>query len=150
MKPSKSYKPDGFHDVTPYLVVKQGTAVKLIQFLVEGFGGKEAEHRSTTPDGRVMYAQVQLGDSAVELGEADDVAKITRMSLRYFVQDVDGVHRRAVAAGATVLMEPADQFYGERSSGVADPCGNTWWISKQVEELSFEEIEERAKKMAKA
>ncbi len=149
MKPSKNYKPDGFHDVVPYLVVAQGRAETLIRFLVEGFGGKEAEHRSTTPDGRVMYAQVRLGDSAVELGEADDPAKVTRMGLRYFVPDVDSMHRRAVAAGATVLMEPADQFYGERNSGITDPCGNSWWISTQIEELSFEEIEERAKAMAK-
>ncbi|MGI8771882.1 MAG: VOC family protein [Acidobacteriaceae bacterium] len=149
MKASRSYKPEGFHDVVPYLVVTLGTAEKLIRFLVEGFGGKESEHRSTTPEGRLMHTQVQLGDSAVELGETDDPAKVARMFLRYFVPDVDSVHQRAVAAGATVVMEPADQFYGERSSGVTDPCGNTWWISKQIEELSFEEIEERAKKMGK-
>jgi len=149
MAATKSYKPQGFSDVTPYFVVELGMGAKLIKFLESAFGAQEtAEYRSATPDGRLMHAQLRLGDSNVELGEADQPSKAARMSIHYYVKDIDSVHARAVAAGGKALMEPTDQFYGERSSGILDPCGNSWWLATQIEELSKAEIDERAEKMA--
>ena len=92
-----------------------------------------------------MHTQVRLGDSAVELGETDQPPRCPHV--HPLLREGHGWRAsQAVAAGGKALMEPTDQFYGERSSGILDPCGNTWWISKQIEELSSEEIEERARR----
>lgn len=120
------YMPDGYHMVTPYLIV-QG-AERLIAFLKEAFGAEERE-RNLDSDGGIVHAAVQIGDSVVELADAGGRWSPMPGAIHLFVTDTDEVYRRALQAGATSLSEPADMDYGERSGGVKDPCGNYWFIA---------------------
>ena len=133
--------PDGFHTVTPYLVV-QGVS-KLIDFLKQAFEAKEIE-RHSRPDGSIMHAQVQIGDSMVMMGEAMGEFQPMPAMIYVYVNDTDAVYKRALQAGATSVMEPADQFYGDRNAGVKDQCGNQWWIATHIEDVSPEELAKRA------
>ena len=135
------YKPEGFHCVTPYLTV-QGAA-KLLDFLKQAFGAEEIG-RYPEPSGRIAHACVKIGDSMVEMSDCTDEWPATACSLHFYVPDVDAVYRRALKAGGVSLREPADQFYGERSAGVRDVCGNNWFIGTRIEALSKEEIDKRA------
>ena len=139
-------KPEGYHTVTPYLTVP-GVA-RLLDFLKQAFDAKEV-HVMKRPDGGVMHAEVKIGDSTVMMGEP--MAPWTPMpgSLYLYVDDVDTVYKRALQAGATSVMEPANQFYGDRHAGVLDPAGNQWWIATRVEEVSPEELNRRAQEYAK-
>ena len=134
--------PDGFHTVTPYLLV-QGVA-KLIDFLKQAFDAKEI-HRSAMPDGTIMHAEVKIGDSFVMMGEASGQRQPMPGSIYLYVKDTDATYQRALKAGATSVMEPADQFYGDRNAGVKDPVGNSWWIATHVEDVSPEEMKKREK-----
>lgn len=133
--------PDGYHTLTPYLVVEN--AATLITFLEEAFGGVEIS-RTTMPDGTILKAVVTVGDSPVILGEARGDFGPMPASIYLYVEDTDATYKRALAAGATSLMEPGDQFYGDRNAGVKDPCGNCWWIATRFEDVPAEEIERRA------
>ena len=139
--PATKYIPDGFHSVTPYLVI-QGAA-RLIDFVKQAFGAEEL-YRGSRPDGTIQHSLVRIGDSMVELGEPVEPSKVMLATLHLYVPDTDAVYRRALAAGATSLAEPADQFYGDRMAGVTDPSGNLWYIATRKEELSAEEVERRA------
>jgi PhnB protein len=131
--------PDGFHSVSPYILVKDGA--KLIDFLKEAFDAEQFE-RLETPDGRVKHAQLKIGDSMVMLGEPQGDAMPA--SLYLYVPDCDATYASAMAAGATSIMEPGDQFYGDRGAGVTDPCGNIWWIGTHIEDVPPDELERRA------
>jgi PhnB protein len=100
-------------------------------------------HRSVTPDGTVMNAELRIGDSMVMLGEAPkdrtDVKIMTSMLYMYVI-DSDSVYERAVKAGGKSIREPADQIYGDRVGAVEDPCGNQWWIATRKEKVSDEEL----------
>jgi PhnB protein len=133
-------RPDGFHTVNPYLVVRG--AAEVLDFLVKAFDAKEVGERFKAPDGKIMHAAVRIGDSMVEVG---DGAEPMPTNLHMWVDDVDVMYRRAVASGGVSVREPTNEFYGERSAGVKDPGGNNWWLACQVEELSSEEIMRRAK-----
>lgn len=133
--------PEGYHTVTPYLVVP-GVA-KLIDFLEQAFGAQEKE-RHARPDGAIMHAEVKIGDSIVMMGEPMGEFKAIPAALYLYVEDVDAVYKRALEAGATSVMEPADQFYGDRNGGVKDPAGNLWWIATHIEDVSPEELARRA------
>jgi PhnB protein len=133
--------PEGYHTVTPYLVVPG--VPELIEFLKQAFDARETG-RFAGPDGTIMHAEVRIGDSPVMMGEpAGGVQPIPAM-LHLYVEDVDAAYRRALAAGATSVREPADQFYGDRSAGVKDCFGNQWWMATHVEDVSPEEMERRA------
>ncbi len=134
--------PEGHHSVTPYLIVND--ANHFIEFVKQAFGAEELG-RFLTPDGKIMHAEVKVGDSIIMLGEASKQFSAQPAGLCLYVPDTDATYRRAVDAGATSLREPEDQFYGDRSAGVADPTGNTWWINTHVEDVSAEEMERRAK-----
>jgi len=134
--------PEGYHTVTPYLVV-QGAA-NLIDFLKHAFDAKEIE-RMARPDGLVTHAEVKIGDSIVMMGEASGEKKPTTSMLYLYVNDTDAVYKRALQAGATSVMEPADQFYGDRNAGVKDPAGNRWWIATHKEDVPPEEMAKRAR-----
>ena len=133
--------PDRFHSVTPFLVVS-GVA-QLIAFLHQGFAG-HAIHRLTRPDGTVMHAEVQIGDSVVMMGEPMGACQPMPSTLYLYVPDADAVYQRALHAGATSIMEPTDQFWGDRMAGVEDPAGNRWWIATHQEEVSPEALRQRA------
>ena len=117
------YQPAGYRSVAPYLVVRDVPG--LVDFLVRVFGGVEVE-RSTLPDGTVLHAEVRIGDSIVMMGAARGESEPTRTALYVYVPDADAVHHAALAAGATSLRAPANQFYGDRCAGVRDPFGNDW------------------------
>jgi uncharacterized glyoxalase superfamily protein PhnB len=139
--------PDGFHAITPYLTVP-GVA-KLIAFLKEAFGAEETHPTMTGPDGRVMHAELAIGDSRVMLGEPGGKWQARPTTLYLYVKDTDATYRRALQAGAKSLMEPADQFYGDRNAGVEDPSGNYWWIATHIEDVSPQEMQQRAQAFAK-
>jgi uncharacterized glyoxalase superfamily protein PhnB len=132
--------PDGFHTVTPYLLVSD--PARLIEFLKQAFGAEEV-HRSARPDGHILHAQVRVGDSPVMMGGVSGEWKAMPSSLYLYVPDTDATYRRALQAGGTSVMEPADQFYGDRNAGVKDPLGNIWWIATHIEDVSEEELARR-------
>ena len=142
--------PDGYHTVTPYLVIKH--AGKAIEFYTEAFGATELT-RLTTPDGAVMHAEIRIGDSPVMLSdECPDWNALspltiggTSVSIILYVEDADTVVNRSVAAGATLVMPVADQFWGDRMGTILDPFGHKWSIATHTEDVSAEEIGKRAK-----
>jgi PhnB protein len=134
-----NYIPAGYGTVTPYLVVKD--AGKLMKFIETVLDGKEVL-LFKGPDGRVAHAEMQIGDSKVMMGESPD-GKLMPAMLNVYVPDCDAVYKKALAAGGTSVREPADQFYGDRTSGVNDPWGNQWFISTHVEDVSEEEMQRR-------
>ena len=113
--------PDGYHTVTPYLTVP-GVAA-LIDFLKTVFDAKEIE-RMASQDGRIMHAEVRIGDSVIMLGEPLGDSVPRPGSLYVYVNDTDRTYNRALQAGAISVMEPNDQFYGDRNAGVKDASGN--------------------------
>lgn len=133
--------PDGFHSVTPYLVIKG--VPKLIDFLKQAFDGKEID-RVALPDGTIGHAEVKIGDSIVMMGEARGGCEQMPSALYLYVPDTDATYRRALKAGGISKREPADQFYGDRSGGVTDPFGNIWWIATHIEDISRAELQKRA------
>ena len=134
--------PEGYHTVTPYLVVDD--VDRLIDFLRAAFDAVEKE-RVPGKDGRTGHAEVILGDSYVMMGRAQPEFPATPCMLYVYVPDTDATYARALAAGATSLQEPADMFYGDRNATVKDPTGITWGIATRQENLTPEELAERAK-----
>jgi len=134
--------PDGYHTITPYLVCERLS--KLIEFLKSAFGAIEKE-RHLSKTGRVMHAEVQIGDSIIMMGEAMEEFPSVQTSLYFYVEDTDTVYNKAIKAGGISLMEPANQFYGDRNAGVQDLSGNKWWIATHVEDVSGAEMELRSK-----
>ena len=132
--------PSGYHTVTPYMRVTR--AAEFMQFLERAFGAKE-NHRSLGPDGAIVHADVTIGDSHVMLTEGMGKFPTLPASIFLYVADVDATYQKALDAGATSIMEPADQFYGDRTGGVRDPFGNEWWIGTHVEDMSAEELHHR-------
>jgi PhnB protein len=133
-------RPAGFHTVNPYLVVKGASEV--LEFLKEAFDAKEVGERFKTPDGKIVHSTVQIGDSMIEVGDGSEPMPV---NLHMYVDDVDAMYRRAIAAGGVSVREPSTTFYGDRSAGVKDPGGNNWWLACHVEDVSSEEIMRRAR-----
>jgi PhnB protein len=144
--------PEHLHTVTPRLVVSDGAAA--IGFYREAFAAEEIGERFTGPAGELIHAEVRIGDSVVMLtDEAEDGAParsprspnqvVTTIMATYW-EDVDAAWQRAIAAGAEVVYELADQFYGERGGRLRDPFGHQWMLSKRTEHLSPAEIKQRA------
>ena len=138
--------PDGYHSVIPYLIVHG--AAGLIDFLRHAFDATEKE-RHTWPDGSIMHAEVKIGDSVIMLGEARGEWKPMPASIYLYVNDADATFRKAIKAGAVSVMEPADQFYGDRHGGVKDPCGNLWWVATHIEDVPPEELQRRMEEFIK-
>jgi PhnB protein len=139
--------PEGYHTAVPYLIVND--ADKLLTFLKTAFNGKvKEEHR--TPDGKVMHADVMIGDSHIMMGQANERYRAMPGSVLLYVADCDALYNAALKAGAKSVQELKDQFYGDRSGGVEDPTGNHWWISTHVEDVSPEELARRMKTMQPA
>jgi uncharacterized glyoxalase superfamily protein PhnB len=127
------YVPEGLGDVTIYL--HPVGAAKLIGFLKEAFGAAEFV-RHDSPEGAVLHAKVRIGDSTIEMGEAHGPWQAMPTAIYLYVPDADAVYRRAMAAGADSLSEPADQPYGDRLAGVRDFCGNQWFIATHMRDAS--------------
>jgi PhnB protein len=139
--------PDGYHTVTPYLVVRG--AAKVIDFLKNAFAAKLTHEPMQRPDGKIMHAEVQIGDSRVMLTDESEMAQATTTTLYLYVPNVDAAYQLAVKAGGKSFMEPTDMFYGDRSGGVKDPAGNSWMIATHKEDVSRPELEKRAEAMFK-
>ena len=131
--------PEGYQTVTPYLAV-QGVG-QLIDFLKEVFGAEE-KLRMPGEGGRLAHAEVRIGDSMVMMGEPQDPSKYVPAMLHVYMPAVDDVYARAVAAGATSVQEPADQFYGDRTAAVQDASGNQWFIATHVKDVTAQELEQ--------
>jgi PhnB protein len=140
--------PDGYHTVTPYLVVRG--AAKTIEFAKKAFGAEVVDQPVTRPDGTIMHAEFKIGDSRVMISDASEQHPPMQSMLHLYVPNVDAVYQRAVAAGGTSVMEPMDQFYGDRSGGVKDPAGNQWFIGTHKEDVSPQELRKRAEAFVKA
>ena len=91
-----------------------------------------------------MHAQVTIGDSPIMIADESEMAKATASSLYLYVPNVDSVYQRAIKAGGNSIMEPTDMFYGDRSGGVKDPSGNSWFIATHKEDLAPQELQKRA------
>jgi len=141
--------PPGYHTATPYLIVKG--AIKALDFYKRAFGAVEL-FCMDAPDGRVGHAEIRIGNSPIML--ADEYPEIgakspetlggSPVSILLYVEDVDAVFNRAVAAGAKVLRPVTNQFYGDRTGGVMDPFGHSWHISTHVEDVPADELQRRA------
>jgi len=136
--------PEGYRSVTPYLAVEDASA--LLDFVKKAFDAEEMLNMPT-PDGKIGHAEVRIGDSIVMLADAStsDQGQAMPAMIHLYVEDADATFKKAIAAGATILRELEDQFYGDRSGGVRDPVGNHWWIATHVEDVSPEEMEKRAR-----
>ena len=132
--------PPGYHSITSYLFVPG--AMRLIEFMKAAFGAKLLSCHNG-PDGRVNYALLKIGDSLVMLSEPRDPWKPMPCGIYLYVPDTDATYAWAMAAGGISLMEPADQFYGDRNAGVQDPSGNQWWIATHMEDISPKELQRR-------
>ena len=145
--------PDGYTSIIPYLTVDDGKGA--IDFYKRAFGAVERELLET-PDGKVGHTSLQIGDARIMLcdpypqfvGRPPNEVGATTVTIFLYVEDVDAVVRLATDAGATTLMEPEDQFWGDRMGQVQDPFGHVWLVATQVEELAPEEIRARGRKVA--
>lgn len=135
--------PDGYHSITPYLVV--AGAARIIDFAREAFGAQEIM-RMPGPDNTIAHAEIRIGDSVVMLADAGGPIPARPANLMLYVPNVDEVYRRALQAGGKSEREPADQFYGDRNAGVTDSAGNHWWIATHVEDVTPEEVQRRLAK----
>lgn len=132
--------PEGYHTITPYLIVEG--ADKLIEFIEKVFGGKVTT-KVQDDTGRINHAEMKVGDSMLMLAEAGAEWKPTKTMLHLYVEAADETYQKALDAGAEMVREPVDQFYGDRNATVKDAFGNIWGISTHIEDVSDEEIERR-------
>jgi PhnB protein len=146
--------PEGYHHVTPYLIIKGAAAA--IDFYKKAFRAVEIE-RMRQPDGRIGHAELKFGDSVVmladEFPEMDVVSPQalgnTPVGLLLYVEDVDATVKQAVGLGATIKKPVQDQFYGDRSGTIIDPFGHKWTVASHVEDVSPEEMNKRMAALAK-
>ena len=141
--------PEGYHTVTPYLILN--SAGDAIGFYKKALGAEELL-RMEDPGGKVHHAEIKIGDSRIML--ADEHPEIQALSpktvggspisIHLYVADVDGAVERAVAAGAKLIRPVADQFYGDRVGGIEDPFGYRWFIATHKEDVTTHEIRRRA------
>lgn len=147
--------PEGYHTVTPYLVIKG--AAQAINFYKKAFGAKEM-FRMDGPGGTVAHAEIQIGDSRVMLADefpdmgytAPQSGSNSPIGLHIYVEDVDKLAAQAVAAGIKTERPVADQFYGDRTGTFVDPFGHRWSIATHKEDVSMEEMERRMAAMPKS
>jgi PhnB protein len=147
--------PDGYHSVTPYLSING--AAEAIEFYKNAFGATEL-FRMGGPDGKVGHAELQIGSSKIML--ADEHPEIdfrspkalggSPVTLHLYIEDVDAVFNRAVAAGATVTRPLTNEFYGDRVAGLTDPYGHTWHLATHIEDVSSDEMAARMAKQRPA
>jgi uncharacterized glyoxalase superfamily protein PhnB len=130
----ESYMPKGLHNVNPYLHPLR--AEPLIGFLKRAFGAEEVA-KYASPDGVVHHAEIRIGDSVVEMGEAHGKYEPMPAMFYLYVPDCDALYRRALAAGAKSLHEPKDQPYGDRNAAVTDSFGNIWYVATHVKDMAM-------------
>ena len=132
--------PDGYRTVTPFLNVDG--ADEFIGFLKKAFGAEE-KFRAPMPDGKIMHAEIKVGDSMVMVSDAM-MNPATKSAVHLYVQDADAAWARATAAGAQVVMPIGDMFWGDRYGVLSDKWGNRWAIATHKEDVPPEEMGQRA------
>lgn len=137
---SVKHVPDGYHTITPYLIVPDVAA--LVDFLKRAFHAKQFDW-NVAPDGTVAHASVKIGDSMLMMGAATGSWKAEPITLYMYVEEMDYVYQAALAAGAESLQEPRHEFYGDRTAAIKDPAGNHWYIATRIEEVHPEELQRR-------
>ena len=147
--------PEGYHTVTPILIVND--AASALEFYKQAFGAKEL-FRMERPDGKIAHSEIRIGNSPIML--ADECPEMTTrspqslggspVSLYLYVEDVDALAEQAVAAGAKLVRPVEDKFYGDRSGSFEDPFGHQWHIATHKEDVPSEEIYKRAAAMQSA
>jgi uncharacterized glyoxalase superfamily protein PhnB len=143
---AKKSPPTGYHSITPALVVRD--APKAIDFYKEAFGAQEIT-RMPGPDGKIMHAEIKIGDSVIMLGEENaDWGNLSPLStkgnpgsLHIYVDDADAVYDKALRAGAKVKMPLEDAFWGDRYGKVTDPFGHEWGIATRIKDLTPEQMQ---------
>ena len=141
--------PKGYHTVTPSLMV--AGAAKAIEFYKKAFGAEEVS-RFPGPDGKIMHAEIRIGDSTIMLGDEmpDQGYKGPKAyggtSVAFFVyrENVDAEWKRAIGAGAKEVMPLIDQFWGDRAGCLEDPFGHKWWLAQHIKDLTPEELRQAA------
>ena len=139
--------PEGYHTITPQLTLD--SAAQTMDWYKKALGAEEVS-RSVGPDGKIMHAELKIGNSRFMVndvmmgGKGPQAFGGSPASLWLFVENSDALFSRAVGAGATVQMPIADQFWGDRAGAVADPAGYTWWIATRKEDFTPAEMEQRA------
>jgi PhnB protein len=133
--------PDGYHTVTPYLVVPD--VRKLLDFVTKAFDA-EVNFQMPHPRGGVAHAEFRIGNSMIMCGMSNEQHPPLPAMLYLYVSDVDAVYAKALAAGGEEIRPVTDQFYGDRSGGLKDSNGVQWWIATHVEDVSMEEMAKRA------
>ena len=132
--------PKGFHTITPNIVVAD--AELAVAFLKKAFGFAE-NYRLTLSNGKITHCELKLGDSILNLGESMEGWPAHGLIAQIYVENSDELFRRAVDAGAKVLMPMTDMFFGSREGRIADPFGNVWTIATLQEELEPKEMQRR-------
>jgi PhnB protein len=141
--------PDGYHSVTPYLIVRDGA--RAIQFYKQAFGATEL-FRMEGPNNTIGHAEIKIGNSPLMLsdenpawgGKSPEAFGGTPVHLMIYVEDVDTVFKRALAAGGKETKALQDQFYGDRSGTLTDPFGHSWTVATHKEDVSPDEMKRRA------
>ena len=139
--------PDGYHTLTPFLTVRD--AVKAIEFYKQAFGAKERGVMKG-PDGKVMHAELMIGDSIIMLSDefpafgalSPQSTGGAGMGLHIYLDGVDAAFEKAVKAGAEVEMPVMDQFWGDRYGKLKDPFGHKWSIATHTKDLSLDEMKQ--------
>jgi PhnB protein len=157
MANAKSAVPAGYHTVTPHLIMNDASSA--LDWYVKALGA-EIVSRSPGPDGKIMHAEIRVGNSLIMLNDEMGGARSAKalggspISLWVYVDDCDALFKRAVAAGATVPAGPmgelADQFWGDRCGAITDPEGYLWTIATRKEDLTPDEINQRAQEFFKS
>ena len=145
--------PEGFHSLTPYITCRDAAAA--IDFYKNVLGATELV-RMPGPDGRVMHAELQIGDSRLMLNDefpgmaaAPSPTAVPSSSVFLYTEDVDALVERAVQAGARVDMPLSNMFWGDRFGKFTDPFGHQWGVATHVEEVAPEEMQRRSEEMTK-
>ncbi len=141
--------PEGYHTVTPYLIIRN--AASAIDFYKKAFGAIEL-FRMPQPDGKIGHAEIKIGDSPIMLSDehpdlgykSPQTLGGSPVSILLYVDDVDSVFNQAIAAGGKIDKPVEDKFYGDRSGSLTDPFGHLWHIATHTEDVSPEEMEKRA------
>jgi PhnB protein len=141
--------PDGYHSVTPYLSIRG--AAQALEFYQRAFNATEL-FRLVAPSGEIGHAEIRIGDSAIMLADPCEEGSFrhpqslggSSVGLHLYVEDVDALFAQAVAAGAKTIRAVQDQFYGDRTGTLEDPFGHVWFLATHKEELTPEEINQRA------
>jgi PhnB protein len=141
--------PEGYHSVTPYLIIKN--AVRAIDFYKQAFGATEILRMADPDSGQVSHAEIKIGDSPIMLADEHPAMGFvgpqslggSTVSICLYIEDVDSLFERAIKAGAKEQKPVQDQFYGDRSGTLQDPFGHVWTLMTRIEDVSNEEMEKR-------